>query len=152
MVTRKDIQDAFDEWDQPDFLDESAFDRMIVRTRWPDGVTCPKCLSKNIGPHGTPFKYRCRNCRRIFSHISETVLANIKMNKASFFSFVAEIITEKEGRNIVIRKDGTIQPKEDYVFKPGEIVCNWGYTYKTSYWILKKIREHIKDGVFYYCR
>ena len=40
----------------------------FVAQRWPDGVICPKCQSKDIQERAgrKPQPYRCRSCRKDF--------------------------------------------------------------------------------------
>lgn len=46
----------------------------FVEHRWPNGVECPHCGSDNIATVRTrkPQPYRCRTCRRHFSHTTNT--------------------------------------------------------------------------------
>ena len=49
--------------------------------RWPNGVTCPFCQSKNIQERPTrkPQPFRCRDCRKDFSVKTGTVLHSSKI-------------------------------------------------------------------------
>ncbi|MBP1912508.1 IS1/IS1595 family N-terminal zinc-binding domain-containing protein [Thermococcus stetteri] len=56
--------------------------RTIRQIRWPDGVTCPYCDSKNIQKNGhTPKraqKYHCKNCRKHFNDLTGTIFDHRK--------------------------------------------------------------------------
>ena len=55
--------------------DESA-EAWFVGQRWPDGVACPECSSRNIQKRQTrkPQPYRCRDCRKDFSAKTGSVM------------------------------------------------------------------------------
>ena len=61
-----------------EFSDEDAMEKMFTESRWPNGVTCPQCNSRNIQEgttrRATPF--RCRDCRKDFSVKTGTVMQN----------------------------------------------------------------------------
>jgi DNA-directed RNA polymerase subunit RPC12/RpoP len=146
-ITKDDIAKALDEWDCAGYQDETAWDRLIIKERWPNGIQCPRCGSKRLYKVNSG-QFKCP-CTYKFRITSGTLLENIKISKTSFFVFVLEVMTEKDGSTIVIRKDGTIQPKELNVFSPMEIVVNFGYKYETAFYILKKIRANIINGKLY---
>ena len=58
------------------FPNNEVAERWFVEQRWPDGVTCPKCESKNIheSPTRKPQPYRCRDCRKLFSVKTDTLM------------------------------------------------------------------------------
>ena len=51
------------------FPDDAAAEAWFVQTRWPEGVSCPKCSSMNVlhVKSRKPQPYRCRDCRKCFS-------------------------------------------------------------------------------------
>ena len=63
------------------FPDAATAERWFVKTRWPDGPVCPKCVSKNIQVRKTrkPQPYRCRDCRKDFSVKTGTVMQSSKL-------------------------------------------------------------------------
>ena len=67
------------------FSDEDAVEKMFVSTRWPNGVSCPKCGSLNIQERTTrkTQPYRCRDCRKDFSVKTGTVMqgSNLPLSK-----------------------------------------------------------------------
>jgi transposase-like protein len=55
--------------------DEKA-EQWFIKTRWPDGITCPHCESDNIQEKTThpEMPFRCRKCRKFFSVKTKTVM------------------------------------------------------------------------------
>lgn len=51
------------------FPNDDTAEEWFIKTRWPDGVECPKCGSDNIQERPTrkPQRFRCRSCRKDFS-------------------------------------------------------------------------------------
>ena len=58
------------------FPDDETAEAWFVKTRWPEGVCCPKCGSVNIQERETrkPQPYRCRDCRKDFSVKTDTLM------------------------------------------------------------------------------
>lgn len=58
------------------FPDDDAAEQWFIKTRWPDGVCCPKCGSMNVQERRTrkPQPYRCRDCRKDFSVKTDTLM------------------------------------------------------------------------------
>ena len=63
------------------FPDDRAAERWFVTWRWPEGVECPRCDSKDIQERQTrkPQPYRCRSCRKDFSVKTDTLMHNSKL-------------------------------------------------------------------------
>ena len=63
------------------FADPDFTEAWFVEQRWPDGVECPGCGSKNI-QHRTdrkPQPFRCNDCRKDFSVKTDTVMHASKL-------------------------------------------------------------------------
>ena len=58
------------------FPDNAAAEAWFVKSRWPNGVACPKCGSVNVQQRPTrkPQPYRCRDCRKDFSVKTGTLM------------------------------------------------------------------------------
>ena len=58
------------------FPDDQKAEQWFIGNRWPDGVTCPKCESKNVQARPTrkPQPFRCRDCRKDFSTKTGTLM------------------------------------------------------------------------------
>ena len=48
------------------FPDDDTAEAWFIKTRWPDGIACPKCTSKNIQEKTShpSMPHRCRDCRK----------------------------------------------------------------------------------------
>jgi transposase-like protein len=93
--------DAFDK----EFHDEEACKNFLVSMRWPDGVRCPRCESKEriYALKARPFHWVCCNkgCgeRRgyRFSVITKTIFENTKIPLKLWFKVAFLILTAKKG-------------------------------------------------------
>ncbi|MYE00717.1 MAG: IS1595 family transposase [Alphaproteobacteria bacterium] len=58
------------------FPNDEEAERWFTKTRWPEGVRCPKCGCDNIQERATrkPQPYRCRGCRKDFSVKTDTLM------------------------------------------------------------------------------
>ena len=64
------------------FSDEASAEAWFVEQRWPDGIACPYCGSKDrIQPRASrkPMPFYCGDCRRYFSVRTGTVLRESKL-------------------------------------------------------------------------
>ncbi|MBI2529107.1 MAG: transposase [Candidatus Rokubacteria bacterium] len=63
---------------------------MLRQARWPNGMTCPGCGGRRITTHSrsprTPRRrYLCLSCRRTFSDLTATPLAQTNLPLAKWF-------------------------------------------------------------------
>ena len=87
--------EAVEMFSDPDFT-ESWF----VEQRWPDGVECPGCESKNI-QHRTnrkPQPFRCNDCRKDFSVKSDTIMHASKLPLKAWGMGPLSTVDQPEGR------------------------------------------------------
>ena len=63
------------------FPNDKTAEKWFIEQRWPDGVTCPCCGSKNVQVRKTrkPQPYRCRDCRKDFSTKTGTLMEGSKL-------------------------------------------------------------------------
>lgn len=79
------------------FDTEQKAEAWFIEQRWPDGVTCPFCQSKEVSPRASrkPQPFRCRSCRKDFSVKTGTVLhsSNLPLSKwaIGFFLFMTNL-------------------------------------------------------------
>ena len=79
------------------FDTEQKAEAWFIEQRWPDGVTCPFCQSKEVSPRASrkPQPFRCRTCRKDFSVKTGTVLhsSNLPLSKwaIGFFLFMTNL-------------------------------------------------------------
>lgn len=93
--------DAFDK----EFPDETACKKFLVSMRWPDGVRCPRCKSKEriYALKARPFHWVCCNkgCgeRRgyRFSVTTRTIFENTKISLKLWFKVAYLVLTSKKG-------------------------------------------------------
>jgi len=84
------------------FPDEDACAAYLVAHRWPDGVRCPRCDSRNIYALRTmAFKWECPDCRMggayRFSHIAGTIFENTNKSLREWFRVIHLMLTSKKG-------------------------------------------------------
>ena len=58
------------------FPDDATAERWFIKSRWPDGIACSKCNSRNVQERPTrkPQPFRCRDCRNDFSTKTGTLM------------------------------------------------------------------------------
>src|ERR1700736_4048440 len=78
--------------------------KYLVKRRWPDGVTCPRCGNVKVFPVKTmTFKWQCYECETIkgggyrFSHIAGTIFENTNKPLREWFKVVHLMLTSKKG-------------------------------------------------------
>ena len=78
--------------------------KYLVKRRWPDGVTCPRCGNVKVFPVKTmTFKWQCYECETIkgagyrFSHIAGTIFENTNKSLRDWFRVIHLMLTSKKG-------------------------------------------------------
>ena len=58
------------------FSDDAKAEKWFVVNRWPDGVCCPRCNSRNVQERANrkPQPFRCRRCHKDFSVKTDTLM------------------------------------------------------------------------------
>ncbi len=81
------------------FPTEDAAEQWWIQQRWPDGVICVRCESKNIQKRPTrkPQPYRCRDCRKDFSVKTGTLLHNSKLTLQQWAFAMYQMSTSLKG-------------------------------------------------------
>jgi len=86
------------------FPDEQACGEYLVKRRWPEGVTCPRCGNVKVFPVKTmTFKWQCYECETVkgggyrFSHIAGTIFENTNKPLRQWFKVVHLMLTSKKG-------------------------------------------------------
>lgn len=84
------------------FPNEDACAAYLVNHRWPDGVRCPRCDSRNVYALTTmTFKWECPDCRvggaYRFSHIAGTIFENTNKSLREWFRVIHMMLTSKKG-------------------------------------------------------
>ncbi len=74
------------------FPTEAACLRRLQEVRWPDGVTCEKCGSKDIGLLSTRSVFQCRTCRVQSSVTSGTIMHRSHLPALMWFAGAERLI------------------------------------------------------------
>ena len=112
------------------FPDDAAAEAWFVRTRWPDGVTCPKCGSTNVTERTSrkPQPYRCRDCRGYFSVKTGTLMHSSPLGCQVWLEALFLLTTNLKGvSSRKLRRDLKI-------------------TQKTAWYLAHRIRETWEDA------
>ena len=113
-----------------EFPDEAAAEAWFVRTRWPRGVTCPKCGSTNILERASrkPQPYRCRDCRGYFSVRTGTLMHSSPLGYRIWIDALFLLTTNLKGvSSMKLHRD-------------------LGVTQKTAWYLAHRIRETWEDA------
>jgi transposase-like protein/IS1 family transposase len=118
------------------FPDEDACSAYLVAHRWPDGVHCPRCESRNVYALRTmAFKWECPDCRMggayRFSHIAGTIFENTNKSLREWFRVIHLMLTSKKGIS-------ALQVQR---------VMGFG-SYKTAHYMCHRIRAGLMDESF----
>ena len=81
------------------FPNEEVAEQWFIQQRWPSGVTCVQCESKNIQERKTrkPQPYRCRDCRKDFSVKTDTLMHNSKLTLQQWAFAMYQMSTSLKG-------------------------------------------------------
>ncbi len=81
------------------FPDDETAERWFVSKRWPDGVCCPHCQSKNVQEKTTHprMPFRCRTCRKFFSVKSNCFMENSKIGYRAWALAIYLMISHVKG-------------------------------------------------------
>lgn len=111
------------------FPDDEAAEKWFVRTRWPNGVACPKCGSLNIQERKNrkPQPYRCRDCRKDFSVKTDSLMHNSPMGCQTWAIAIYLLTTGIKGvSSMRLRRELKI-------------------TQKSAWYLAHRIRENFED-------
>lgn len=118
------------------FPDEDACAAYLVAHRWPDGVRCRRCDSRNVYALRTmTWKWECPDCRvggaYRFSHISGTIFENTNKPLRDWFRVIHLMLTSKKGMSAL------------------QIQRMMGFgSYKTAHYMCHRIRAGLADEQF----
>ncbi len=113
------------------FKTEARCVRRLKEVRWPDGIVCEGCGSKNVGKIRTRKTYQCRECRDQFSVTSGTICHRKHLDLMEWF-YAAELIISASA------KDHT----RDILSSEG-LKKKLGVTYKVAYDLRKKLKSDL---------
>lgn len=130
-----------------DLIDDAECFRKIRDLRWPDGVACPVCDSRNIRKNGHDDtqpcrqKYQCNDCGKRFDDLTDTIFAGhhqpLKVWVICLYFMGLNLSNEQIAKELNLNKDDvqkmTTQLREGVVVrKPkvelsGEVECDEAY-------------------------
>ncbi len=124
------------------FSDEQRAHDFLAAMRWPNGVQCAHCESANvgglsvstrIGRSGKPTTRRvwnCKDCKRQFTVKIGTIFEESPLPLGKWMPAVWMIVNAKNG------------------ISSCELARSLGVTQKSAWFMLHRIREAMRDGVF----
>lgn len=103
----------------------------MVEVRWPDGVVCPHCQSRNVGKmSGARRVWNCKECKKQFSVKVGTVFEDSPLGLEKWLPALWLIANAKNG------------------ISSYEIHRALGVTQKTAWFMLQRIRLAMQTGTF----
>jgi transposase-like protein len=113
------------------FPDDATAEQLFIDLRWPDGVTCPSCQSRNIHTRESrkPAPFRCRDCRKDFSVKTDSLMhgSNLGYRVWAFAFFLM-----------------ASNPKGISSIRLGQYL---GITQKTAWYLAHRIRDAYDEGI-----
>jgi len=111
-----------------EFATQEQCETHLVKMRWPDGVTCPRCGSTDVAYMETRRKWQCR-CRYQFSVTAGTVFHGTHIDLPRWMMALWLICHSPKG----------VSSKQ--------IQRELGVTYKTAWYMAKRIRRAIQRNL-----
>jgi transposase-like protein len=127
-----DVSDAGLSWADTSWFSDPAETEALCRAyleklRWPDGVTCPRCDSHQIGRITTRKKFYCRTCRYHFSVTVGTIFHNSHLPVWKWFLTITLMLDSEAG------------------VPANQLVRSLGGSYKTAWFVQHRVRAAIED-------
>lgn len=126
MLKNMDIAKLMD-----DFHDDDSCREALTKLRWPDGVTCPRCESKDIRNSYTRDQYDCGSCGYQFSVTSGTIFHDSHLPLRKWFVAIFLIVEAKKG------------------ISANQLKRVLGVSYKTAWYLCHRIRAAMTNGTPY---
>ena len=111
------------------FPNDEAAEAWFIKTRWPNGVACPKCGSCDIQERKTrkPQPYHCRDCRKYFSVKTDSLMHNSPMGCQTWAIAIYLLNTNIKGISSM------------------KLHRELGITQKSAWHLAHRIRENFRD-------
>ncbi len=123
VTTPRTLQEAIIHYANPD--NALAF---MVRLRWPDGVTCPRCGSKEHSFLSTRRIWKCKGCKRQYSVKVGTIFEDSPLGLDKWLAAIWLITNAKNGVSSC------------------EIARALGITQKSAWFVLHRVRIAMQMG------
>ncbi len=112
------------------YSDEENCDRVMVATRWPNGICCPNCGSMDVKKISTRQIRRCVDCKKQFSTKVGSIFEDSPLSLSKWLTAVWLLAGAKNG------------------ISSCEVSRALGVTQKTAWFMLHRIREAMAAGSF----
>ncbi len=99
----------------------------LEELRWPDGVECPRCESKNVARMEDRHQYQCRSCRYQFSVTAGTIFHDTHLPLWKWFLAVYLIVESKKG------------------ISANQLKRTLDVSYKTAWYLCHRIRAALNE-------
>jgi transposase-like protein len=112
------------------FSDEENALNLMVKLRWPDGITCPYCESKEYSFISTRKLWKCKSCKKQFRVKVGTIMEDSPIGLDKWLSAIWLIANCKNG------------------ISSYEVHRALGITQKSAWFLLHRIRLAMQNGSF----
>ena len=119
-MTLLDVQKLFDTDDR--------CREVLTRLRWPNGVECPRCHSKNISWIKNNKQFDCSECEYHFSVTAGTIFNDSHLPLSTWFTAVVLLVEARKG------------------FSANQMKRTLGVSYKTAWYLCHRIRAAMKEA------
>lgn len=110
------------------FHSEDKCREYLIALRWPEGVVCPRCLSKKISRVLKRDQFDCDSCRYQFSVRAGTIFHDSHLPLYKWFLALYLMGESRKG------------------ISANQIKRTLNVSYKTAWYLTQRIRESMKDG------
>jgi transposase-like protein len=110
-----------------EFHSEDICRDTLVRLRWPDGVTCPRCNGKKHGYDSKTYRWDCYSCGYGFTVMSGTILHDTKLPLRTWMLAVMLMVEAKKG------------------ISANQMKRTMGVSYKTAWYLCHRIRHAMTE-------
>jgi transposase-like protein len=112
------------------FADPDVCHEFVSSLRWPEGVECPYCQSKNIGHIKSRRMFQCKDCRKQFSVKVGTIFEDSPLGLNKWLCAMWMIANCKNG------------------ISSCELARDLGISQKSAWHLLHRIRLAMETGTF----
>lgn len=109
------------------FSDPDVCEQFVADMRWPDGVECPHCQSREIGRIASRRMYQCKACRKQFSVKRGTIFEDSPVSLDKWLAAMWMVANCKNG------------------ISSYEVGRGIGVTQKTAWFMMHRIRLAMQD-------
>jgi transposase-like protein len=114
------------------FSNDEQCRELLVRLRWPEGVTCPRCKSRTISRLLIQSKFECAGCRYQFSVTAGTIFNDSHLPLTTWFMATLLLCEAKKGMSALQLK------RTLFGLHKG--------SYKTAWYLCHRIRASMREA------